>query len=244
MIELKNPDISYFLVFCMTDGHFSKNTQNRGRLSVEISKRDVDILYKFQSMFSDITKISNRIRNTNFKDNYESATFTIYDKNFRDSLIDIGFEYGKKKFFMPEEVSIRDFWRGIIEAYGSIGFMKSNRPFISLVVSDENMKNEYLKIIESLTGKTKQINRNTRDSVYNIMLTDEDAQKMINYLYYDDCLSINRKYELSKAVLTWIRTSKKREWEHKRWTKEEDLFILSHSVEESMKELNRTKKKY
>jgi len=55
-------------------------------------------------------------------------------------------------------------------------------------------------------------------------------------------LSINRKYINAQEIKKWIRPSTMRKIEsRKKWNKEQDKFILSNSIEESMKILNRTK---
>lgn len=241
MIELNNPDISYFVEFSMMDGHMSQQSRNRGKLSIELSSRDYDILSKFKDMFKN-SHLTHRIRNTNFKDDYESVIFSIYNKEIRDELINIGFKYGEKNFFIPNNIVTRDFWRGIIDADGSLGFMKSGRPFVSLVISDELMKDEYLLLIKMITGKDKNVNRNKRDNVYNIMITDEDAQELVKLLYYNECLAIDRKLNMAHEILSWKRNTPKRNYTVKKWTDVEDEFILSNSLEVSIKQLNRTEK--
>lgn len=242
MIELNNPDISYFIGFAMMDGHFQENTRNRGKMSIELSDRDYDILSKFRDLFNN-SSITHRIRDTNFKDNYKTVTFNIYNKEIRDEFINIGFKYGSKRFFIPKNIITRDFWRGIIDADGSLGFMRSGRPFVSLVISDEFMKDEYLLLIQMITGKSKDVNRNKRDNIYNIMITDEDAQELVKFLYYDEnCLAIDRKINKAQEILEWKRTTPKRNFSVKKWTKLEDEFILNNTIEDSINELNRTEK--
>jgi hypothetical protein len=63
-------------------------------------------------------------------------------------------------------------------------------------------------------------------------------------VYYKDCLSINRKYEIARNIINWIRPidMKKRILENRKWSKEEDEFIIDHDIEESIDELKRTEK--
>ena len=77
--------------------------------------------------------------------------------------------------------------------------------------------------------------------MYNICIYKEDAQLLTKELYYDDCLSINRKYLKSKEVLEWIRPKDMIKVDNRKfWDKEQDKYILTHTIEESMKYLDRS----
>jgi hypothetical protein len=47
------------------------------------------------------------------------------------------------------------------------------------------------------------------DNVFNVMFAKEDSQKVISKLYYDKCISLDRKFEAAKQVLAWKRPEKK-----------------------------------
>ena len=101
-----------------------------------------------------------------------------------------------------------DFWRGVIDGDGSLGITSKNIPFISLVTKSENLKIEYLKFLEKYLNIKKSINRNKRDNVYNIMVTNENAIKLINLIYYDTSkIYLNRKFIKAKQVLLWQRNN-------------------------------------
>jgi len=102
-----------------------------------------------------------------------------------------------------------------------------------------------LEYISKITNKPKKDNNpNSRDNIYNIVITREDAIIFCENIYYKDCFSMKRKYELSKEVKKWIRPDdmKKRDFDYKKWTKDENDYILNHTIEESIEKLNRTKK--
>ena len=242
IIDVRNNNHSYFLGFAMMDGHFSEKSRNRGSLSIELSSKDSELLHDFSRLFNINCFISNRLRDTNYKLEIDTTTLKIYKLAFREELKEIGFSTNGKNFFIPDGILMRDFWRGVIDADGSLGFMKSGRPFVSLVAVEENTKVEYFKLIKHLTNKDKDINRNKRDNVYNIMLCDEDAQAMVNYLYYDNCLSINRKSSKANEIMLWERKTNKRKHSVKKWDKEQDEFISNNSIEDSIIKLNRTEK--
>lgn len=140
--------------------------------------------------------------------------------------------------------SDRDYFRGLIDGNGSVGFSTTGLPFISLNTSSDYLAAGYQDFIYKVTGINKNNNRNKRDNTYNIVLGVEGAQKLIKELYYSGCLGLKRKMDSAEKVLAWVRPSgmKKRNFEVKKWTSEEDAFILSHPIEESQKHLNRTAK--
>lgn len=126
------------------------------------------------------------------------------------------------EYTVPEIISIQigfltekmnklesDYWRGIIDGDGSLGFTKNGIPYISLVTCSEILSNQYIIFLEQIIGYKKITTKNKRDSAYNIMVTNENAQKVIKRLYYKDCLSINRKYNMAIDIINWIRPTEK-----------------------------------
>jgi hypothetical protein len=220
-------------------------TRNRGKITLELSDRDSDIIFKINHELPEISKITERIRNTNFKENYKTITLSIYDLNFRKNMKKY-IPVGKKSsiVYKPDNVIEKDYWRGIIDGDGSLGFTKNNIPYISLVTKSKLLATSYISYIKDIVGIDKITTVNKRDNVYNIMLTNENAQMLIKELYYDNCFSINRKIKNSIEILLWKRPDniKKVTWSRKKWSKDEDDFILSFSLEESVKVLNRTEK--
>lgn len=242
-ISLTNPTIAYTYGFSLADGHLSSQSRNRGKLSIEIHEKDLDILEKIRDSCGVKATISKRSRATNFGE----ATFyclNIFDRSFRESFSNWGFPVGRKsnKVSAPDvDYSDRDFFRGVIDGDGSIGLTGSGIPYISLVTVSESLKDDFLNLILKLTGKQKTLARNARDSAYNIMVTKEDAVRLAEYLYYDGCLALDRKMIKSEDVKSWIRPEGMKVVTSSRWTDEQDEIVLSNSVEEAARILGRTK---
>lgn len=75
------------------------------------------------------------------------------------------------------------------------------------------------------------------------MLNVEDAQKMVSILYYDHCLALNRKKQIAREVMAWVRPEGLKRIPNKKfWDDEQDAFILNHTIKESMEKLDRSKK--
>jgi hypothetical protein len=243
LIDLTKPEHSYFYGFALADGNLYLSSRNRGKFRIELNKTDIDILLKFQKMFNCYSSIGERHRITNFK-KIDSAYFTICNKEFRDEITDLGFPIGRKceVFNLPKiEYDEVDFWRGIIDGDGSLGVTGKNIPFISLVTKNENLYNGYLSFLKREFNIDVKLNKNKRDAIYNIMITKENAQNIVKKLYYDGCVSLERKYISSRMVLNWERPIEMIKVSHKDWTKEQDEIIFTKSIEEAMILLNRTK---
>ena len=100
--------------------------------------------------------------------------------------------------------SEKDFWRGVIDGDGSLGLTGAGLPFISLVTKSENLKNEYLKFLEKYLGLKKNINRNKRDAVFNIMSNSGNAIKIVDLLYSNNPpIYLDRKYNKYTEMITW-----------------------------------------
>lgn len=246
-IELTDPKFSYMFGFVQCDGHMSLSTRNRGKLSIEIREEDVYILEEFAKIIPYHNHISFRTRDTNFKQNCSTVILTICDMHFREELLQLGLNYGKKSVpIHPPTVpfSERDYFRGIIDADGSLGITGNNMPFVSLVTNSDPMFLAYTSLIERITTEKKHLNRNKRDNIYNIVLFNEDAQKLVSYLYYKDCLALPRKIKAAQTIMDWIRPfdRKKNNFVKRFWTEDEDKYILHHPITDSINKLNRTEK--
>lgn len=107
-INLDNPHYAYLFGFIQTDGHLYQNTRDRGRVSIEVNKKDEDILWAFKSLIPFNSSITERVRKTNLSRNHTSVIWRVYDKQFRDVLELWGLPSGRKqvnnkKSWTPEE---------------------------------------------------------------------------------------------------------------------------------------------
>ncbi len=239
LFNLNIPEYSYFIGFVQADGHLHSAERNRGKLSIEISHRDLDILEKFQKIIPVNSTIYTRIRNTNFLNNYTGVCLNFFNKQFRDTINYYGVPYGKKSNIIkppPVEYLEHDYWRGIIDADGSLGITGQGLPYISLVTASEDLFRAYSKYLKINYNIILNLRRNTRDSVYNITISREKAQKIVKNLYYENCLSLNRKKESSKKVLSWVRPkSLKIKEKALNWEDFEIQILKSNSILNSIK---------
>jgi len=245
-----NNEESYIYGLLIADGnlYFShakdRKIDNRGRVSLEVSERDKDIVIKLFTRIPN-SHIRERTRKTNFKEDYTTCSFVNSHKEFRDWLVNSGFPKEDKTFTAAPPIfpySEFDFWRGFIDGDGSIGFNKKGTPFISIVTTSEPMKEAYLDFLSRQYGIHKISNRNKRDKAYNILVQSNDAVILAKDLWYDSCLCLDRKSHKAEKVKQWVRPMTMRQRaKPKIWTPENDLYIQTHTVQESMQYLKRTK---
>jgi hypothetical protein len=234
MLELKIPSHAYFFGFIQADGHLHRIKGNKGALTVELSGQDRWLLEQFAQLVPVYSSIYTRRRKTNFKDGHESAVWTVYDLAFRQTLLALGMPEGRKSGIVkPSEVEFSkpDYYRGIVDADGA------------LTTNSEALANGYMGFVEQIIGKAKTSSRNLRDQVFNIAVFKEDAQRLAAAMYYEGSLALPRKMEKARQVAEWVRPMEMRKVENrKRWTLEEDSFVLTHSITDSAAALGRSKK--
>ena len=113
---------SYIFGLLGADGSLYLTTQNRGKMTLEVNIKDKDICEKLFHIIPN-SSVTERTRNTNFKDEYHSVVFSNHQLSFRQEMIDFGFPTEDKtnNISIPnQEYSERDFWRGVIDGDGKV----------------------------------------------------------------------------------------------------------------------------
>lgn len=246
-MDLTVPEYAYMFGFLQADGHLHQGVGQKGRLTVELNVKDIDLLYRFKYLTPFNSSVTERTRSTNFAENHHSATWTLCSLVARTKLNELGLPYGRKsRSITPPRVafSSRDYLRGLIDADGSVGYTGPGWPFISLTTSSTAIGSYLCFYARKITGVERVINRNARDEVYNISYEKEAAQALVADLYYPGCLSLGRKQVKADRVASWTRPVDKRIVHSRRnWTTQEDLMLLqSDDIVTIAKELGRTER--
>ncbi|MGW4645238.1 hypothetical protein [Kitasatospora sp. NPDC004289] len=230
--------------FLQADGHLRLESRNRGRLTVEISARDAPLLEEFQRLCPYYSSIRYRTRSTNFAAEHTSVAWTVCAREFRETLQALGLPPGRKSdTIAPPTVphSERDYLRGLVDADGSLGRTGRDLPFIGLTTKSDVIAAHFGAYAERITGLRRIINRNSRDDIYNICITREDAVAITDDLYYPGCLALPRKLESAHQVTSWIRPASVRKISRRSWTDEEtELLLATADPAEAAVLLNRT----
>ncbi|RBY87305.1 hypothetical protein DQ244_18250 [Blastococcus sp. TBT05-19] len=239
------PDHAYFFGFAQTDGNHYAGVGQKGRLSIELSRRDEGVLHAFTDLFDVRSRVSYRERTTNFGPHH-SATWTACDLGFRRELVELGLPTGRKSATVAPPAgpfSRRDYLRGLIDGDGSVGFTRTGLPFIGFVTASQPLAEFFCDQVLSVVGAHRTANRNTRDSVYNLLVAGEPAAPLADWLYPDGCLALERKREAAALVGTWTRPPGMRARPvagRRRWTAQEDADVFTGSVREAARRLGRS----
>ncbi|MFD9316878.1 LAGLIDADG family homing endonuclease [Streptomyces sp. NPDC060053] len=244
-MDLRVPEYAYMFGFLQADGNLYQGAGRKGRLTVEINAKDVQILRHFQKLTPYYSNITARTRCTNFAASHSSATWTLCSLEARTTLNELGLPYGRKsKTVAPPhgDFSPRDYLRGLIDADGSVGYTAKGFPFISLTTASTAIGTYLCRYAQQLTGAERNIKRNARDAIYNILYTKEKAQKLATELYYNGCLALERKKTTADTLNDWVRPAGMRVApERRRWTAHEDRVLLGlNNDAAAAKDLGRT----
>lgn len=229
-MDLTVPEYAYMFGFLQADGHLAKGAGQKGRLTVEISARDIDLLRTFQMLTPYCSSITERTRSTNFTESYTAAVWSLFSLEARTTLNELGLPYGRKsKTIAPPngEFSRRDYLRGLVDADGSVGFTSKGVPFVALTTASTPIASHMRDYAREVTGAERIINRNARDAIYNLYFAMEAAQHLATNLYCPGCLSLERKRTVADSVAAWVRpTDMRAAYTRRRWTEHEDQVLL------------------
>lgn len=233
--NISSEHINYIIGFLQGDGANSVY-KNKGRISIEISRRDIQILDDIEKILMKCVYIGRgeRTRDTNFKLDYSSNSLHIYDSRARRWLTR-HVPTGKKSSsitppFFAKSSDLYHYIRGLTDSDGSLGITSLNRPFWSLCTGSEQIKHFIVKNIKDVLNKEKRLSRNKRDGVYNIVLYDEDAVMYTKLLYNNATLYLHRKYRKFTQLQDWKRSVLKRNGTVKKWVGYEDIVVLNNDL--------------
>ncbi|WP_329099743.1 LAGLIDADG family homing endonuclease [Streptomyces sp. NBC_01439] len=229
-MDLTDPRYAYMFGFLQADGHLSQQSRQRGRLTVELNVRDIDLLHEFQRLTPYNSSVTERTRATNFASASHTAVWACSALEARTIINELGIPYGRKsKTIAPPRVdfSRRDYIRGVIDADGSVGYTGKGFPFVSLTTASTAIGAYLCHYAKKITGAERTIKRNARDGVYNILYTNEAAVELASHLYYDGCLALERKKAAAGSLGAWTRPADMpRMTPRRRWAVAEDLKLL------------------
>jgi hypothetical protein len=215
-------------------------------LTFEIARRDEEILLRIRGALPYTSSLGRRTRTTNFKAEYETSILSVFDRDFRERFIEWGMPIGRKSHEVaPPRVPFAefDYVRGLLDGDGSVGVTELGFPFVSLNTTSDAIAAFYVDFLHRVTGRPrKTTSRNARDDAYNIAVFKELAQAVISPVYYDGALALTRKKSAARTALDWRRPVGVRgPYIARRWTARDDEYALTHSVEQSMRALDRTR---
>ena len=202
---------SYIYGLLLSDGSLKLAYENTlsGTMTLEVSERDEDIIDKLCNIIPVSTK-RRRTRDTNFKENYSAVSFNISRRVFIEEMVDFGFVKEKKSYNARPPIQEYDknaFWRGMMDGDGSLGIRKNSKgkleAYLSLTTKSEIIKDEFCKYLQSITGHKYNPKRNKRDDIYNIGCGGYTACKILQEIYRDATIYLNRKHQKYLECIDW-----------------------------------------
>jgi len=228
-------EMSYILGYWFADGCIGKYN-NSYRFS--IGSNDLDIINKIQKCMESTHKIiktkqkdsiiNDRLVHTNKIHN----TLSITSKIIYNDIINLGGNERKSltaKFpYIPKKY-IRHFIRGYFDGDGNINLGDRKYPHICYVGSKYFIDKLILYIgkPQSYTNKNK---------IWRIDYWGIDAKKILDYMYKNSNIHLDRKYNIYKQIENWNIVQKN-------WSDEEIQYIInnkSKSIKELASNLDRT----
>jgi hypothetical protein len=249
MFDVTKPEVAYLIGLLQTDGSHHGSLDGKGKVQLELSARDADVLPRLAAMLPCYSSIRRRTRDTNFSQGYESATLGFYNQAVRRALAGLGVPPGRKSRTirpLAEPFAKADYVRGLLDGDGAVGFSGKGAPFVSFVTASKPMAEFYCEVVQEVCGVTRSSRPNQRDGVANILVLNLAAATLAAWAWRSpDAISIDRKQRAAMQVAAWTpdpANADRYNIVRKQWTPEEDQLIRIHSVTEAAKLLGRTEK--
>jgi hypothetical protein len=205
--------MAYFFGFVQADGTHSGRCDTKGSVVIELSV-------------------------------HTTTTWTLCSREARLMLACLGLPPCRKSgAIAPPSMAFsrRDYMRGLIDADGSVGITSAGLPFVGFTTASPEMSRFVCDTAFDVTGERRTVNPNTRDGVYNFMLTREAAVTLASWLYYDGCLALRRKHAGAEQASRWRRPpGMKVRPPRQAWTAEHDRVVQEMGISEAAGVLGRT----
>lgn len=195
--NIDTPEKAYWLGFILADGclHLTNIKTFSGHLSIDIGGVDCNHLYKFANF---IEAQENIIQHTTHPDTGNDLVHVqLCSKSTLQDLYNLGIKPNKSgKEEWIETPFPADFIRG---CYDGDGYIKQNLASIGLVGSYNLLNQIQQHFLQQLQIQPKQIG--LHDKIFRIEYTSlKDKQEIANYLWYEGCVSLDRKQQLANKI--------------------------------------------
>lgn len=185
--KIDTEEKAYWLGFLMADGYVSEKTN---RIELALQEQDYEHVLKFKEFLESDHNITKKV-----KDNkYVSYRLAFSNKKIKEDLISHGCIPNKTKQMVfpttvPKEL-IRHFIRGYFDADGCITSSKTSGTSFELLGYDD-LLNGVLEFF-NIEGHIYTFNHS---DVKRFMIAGEKARKILDILYKDSTIYLDRKYD-------------------------------------------------
>lgn len=198
-----SPNMAYVVGFILADGCIIKGTYKgySDSLKFGVQTQDRDILEKIKYELKSKHKLSvTKTKN--------AVSFSISSQKIVDDLKNLGIIYRKSlKEIVPTVPTkyVKDFIRGVVDGDGSIQLDKRNYPALSVAGGENTLRfirDHFFTKFKLYSGLYKgTYSKNAQKYLYGINYRTNSAKTLINYLYTNSKLYLNRKYATALRCL-------------------------------------------
>lgn len=193
--------MAYVLGFIVADGCIVQGTYKGYSDSMKfgVHVKDKDILEKIKLELKSEHSISTT---------ENAAHLSIASQKIVDDLKSLGISYRKS---LRENIPrvppkfTRDFIRGIVDGDGSLWLDRRNYPTLSVSGGEKILsfiRKQFFRKFGLYSTLTKcSYSKGAKKYLYSISYRSNSAKTLIEYLYHDASLSLNRKHSIARACL-------------------------------------------
>ena len=188
---------AYILGFIFADGNIGKDAKgNPNRVRITLNARDSELLAKFK----DILKFTGDLRFFKDKGKYDSVSLNFGNRVVAQDVFNLGCTPNKtssKEFPLINRSLVRHFIRGYFDGNGSVyhldGLTRLCDIRISLMSGSSLFFDSLVEILlDNSIIKDKGVRRREKD--FQLTKSGVQALQLLDYLYVDSSIHLNRKY--------------------------------------------------
>ncbi|PIU99063.1 hypothetical protein COS59_01765 [Candidatus Wolfebacteria bacterium CG03_land_8_20_14_0_80_36_15] len=195
-----SPNMAYILGFILADGCIIRGTYKgySDALKFGVQKRDIDVLEKIKKELSAEHKIS-LMKN--------AAHLCITSQKIVNDLKILKISYQKSlREIIPNvpKKYIRDFIRGIVDGDGGVSIDKTGYPNLSICGGKNTItfiRDYFLKKFNIYSTITKSTSKDKKCYLCRIAYRCNSAKTILDYLYNNANLYLERKFQIAKQCL-------------------------------------------
>lgn len=200
---------AYWLGFLLADGSINIRSSGQAVVKLTLQTRDKGHLEKFKTFLGTDLEVK-EYRNSAAKCG-TSCELAVTSKKMVSDLANLGI--GPRKSHTVEipavrEDLVRHLIRGIWDGDGSVLYRPSHKKYpdnfspTAQICGNEKVLNKINDIFESVLG-LKKSKLSKVASIYLFRKQSRSAQKVINYLYKDCSIALDRKLEKAQLGMAW-----------------------------------------
>jgi transposase len=200
------PDAAYWIGFLFADGSVDRGRQSR-RISVRLSERDRKHLVKLRSFLN-----SNHAISVAPAGNYggyrskPSVHLTLVSERLARQLLSLGRYEGPISDLL---IQSRDFWRGVVDGDGSLGFFATGYAYFGLVGS-RRLLDAFMQFLKSNELSARMTIRADK-TIFQVATAGNIAEDIVVFLYGNATVALDRKAASAARVEAMRKTRLKAE---------------------------------